>query len=233
VTKLISLFVVVLALVAGMAMAGPSLLGTSGSVLTPDDSILPAAGFSVNYSAISLDGQTPNIIGANVGVTGGLELGLARFNNDVSSNSINTIFNVKYQAMTETARRPSLMFGAVDLTGAIDPDGNGGFYALVGKNLTSLATGLTNHPSMPLHGYLGFGSGIYNGLFAGLSWQLSPNLKVMGEYINQLDIKGDLSEKSMFNAGASFTFNEVLSGNLALVDGSDFAYGISYCKTIE
>jgi hypothetical protein len=232
VTKLISLFVVVLVLAAGMAMAGPSMLSTSGSVLTPDDSILPAAGFSVNYSGISLDGQTPNIIGANVGVTGGLELGLARFNSS-SSGDISTIFNAKYQAMTETARRPSLMFGAVDLTGAIDPEGNGGFYALVGKDLTSLATGLVHRPSMPLHGYLGFGSGIYNGLFAGLSWQLSPQLKVMGEYINQLDIAGTISKKSMFNAGASFTFNDALSGNLALIDGSDFAYGISYCKVIE
>lgn len=225
-TKLISLFVAVLVLAAGMAMAGPSLLSTSGSLLTPDDSVLPAAGFSANVSGVSLDGGTPIVIGANMGVDGGLEFGLANFDS-------NLIFNVKFQAMTETASRPSLMFGAVDLTGAVDPAGNGGFYALIGKNLTPLATGLTQRPSAPLHGYLGFGSGIYNGLFGALSWQLSPNLKIMGEYVNQLDIKGAGTQKSLFNAGATYKFNKVLSGSLAFIDLSDLAYGVSYCKAIE
>lgn len=230
--KLISLIAAVL-LISGMAMASPSFLGTSGSIFTPDDTILPASGFSANYNGISLDSQTPSIIGASVGVNGGLEIGLARVDADVHSGDISTILNAKFLAMSETASRPSLVVGAVDMTGAISGNGDGSFYALVGKSLTSVATGLTGRPSIPLHGYLGFGSGMYDGMFAGLSWQLSPQLKLMGEYINNLDIKNALNTSSVFNVGAAFTFSDAITGDLALVNGNDLGFGLAYTKAIQ
>lgn len=230
--KVIMLFAAVL-LVSGMAVASPSLLGTSGSILTPDDTVLPAAGFSANYSGISQNDSTPQFIGASIGLNDTLEIGLTRLDPDAASSDPSTILNFKYLAMPETDSRPSLVFGAVDITGAIDPDGNGGFYAVVGKNLTSFATDLTERPSQPLHAYLGYGSGIYDGVFAGLSWTLNPKIKLMGEYIKTLVIKDTVGANDMFNIGASFTINEVLSGNLALIDGEDLAFGISYNKAIQ
>ncbi len=230
--RFIMLFVAVL-LVSGMAVASPSLLGTSGSILTPDDTVLPAAGFSANYNGISQNDSTPQFIGASIGLNDTVEIGLTRVDPDVSGSDPSTIVNLKYLAMPETASRPSLVFGAVDMTGAIDPDGNGGFYAVIGKNLTAFATDITDKPSQPLHAYLGYGAGIYDGVFAGLTWTLSPKVKIMGEYIRQLDIEDVRSADSMFNAGMSLTINEVLSGNISLIDGEDLAYGISYHKAIQ
>lgn len=231
-TKLISLFIVVLALVAGSAMAAPNLLGTSGTIFTPDDTVLPAAGFSANYDGISLDDQTPNIYGASVGTTGELEIGLTHVDADLSSGGRSTLLNAKYLVLSETAVRPSLVVGAVDMTGDIDPDGDGGFYALIGKSLTSAATDVTGRPSAPLHGYIGYGGGIYDGIFAGLSLQVTPNLRVMGEFIDRLDISDIEAKDSMVNFGASFSFTDELAGNAYLLDGDDFAYGISYVKNL-
>ncbi len=230
-TKLISLFVVVLALAAGTAFAIPMDLGTSGSVLTPDDIVQLPGQFNVNYNGISLDGQTATTLGATIGVTDNMEVGLTRLDPGVDAASIETLVNLKYSLLPETAVRPSVVIGAVDMTGAADPDGDGGFYALIGKSLTSVASEVTGRPSKPLHGYVGFGGGIYDGIFAGLSWQLTSNLRVTGEFIEKFDLKDVLSGKNMINVGAGFTFNDSLSGTLQLIDGDNFGFGLTYGKS--
>lgn len=92
----------------GSAVSAPSFYSTSGNILTPDDVLLPPGGFSANYHAIDIDDadKTQSIIGANVGVTPSLELGIARI--DFDDGDKETIINGKYLLMSETATSPPL-----------------------------------------------------------------------------------------------------------------------------
>ena len=54
----------------------------------------------------------------------------------------------------------------VDVTSDIDDDPS--FYILFARGLTGVAEDITDDESVPLRGYLGFGSGLYEGVFVGL-----------------------------------------------------------------
>lgn len=228
----IAVFVVAAAMVcllSGTLWASSSFLSTSGAILTPDDTVLGASDFSLDYHQFELSDKAVNF-GANVGVTSSLELGIARFDSDKAGADPETILNAKYLVLAETVNRPSLLVGLVDATGELDPDDNPGFYAVIGKNLTPLATGFTGEPVNPIKGYVGIGSGIYNGLFAGVEWTLTPKVQVMGEFINELNIKNTIAEKSVFNVGARLTISESLTADIANINGDDWGFGLSYVK---
>lgn len=196
---------VVFVLVSGIAMAAPSFLGTSGLILTPDDSVLGVSDFSAGYH--DLDWAT--VIGVNVGVAQNLELGIARLDSDGADED--TMLNAKYRLLAETATAPSVVIGVVDSD----------FYGVVGKNLTPMATGITGEPVMPLRGFVGIGSGDYDGVFAGVDWAITQKAKIIAEYI---------AEDSVFNVGARLAITDSLTFDAAMIDGDDFAFGISYTK---
>ena len=223
--------IVVAGLLSGAAAAAPSFLSTTGNILTPNDSVLAPGDFSANFHALNLDDNTPTVIGANVGVTESLELGIARFDPDVRALDEETLLNAKYRLLPETASRPSVLIGVVDATGDLDRDDDPGFYIVLGKNLTSIATGLSGEPVQPIRGFIGVGTGIYNGVFLGLDWTFSAKSRIIVEYINELNIKGAFGEESVFNAGLRFALTDALRGDLALINGEDFGFGISYTKT--
>ncbi len=211
----------------GSAVSAPSFLSTSGNILTPDDVLLPPGGFSANYHAIDIEDfdRTQTIIGANVGVTPSLELGIARV--DFDDGNEETIINGKYLLMPETATRPSIVLGVVDFSGELDLDDDPGIYVLLGKNLTPMASDIAGEPSKPLRGVVGFGTGIFDGLFASLDWTLNPRLSLMAEFIDG-NFPGVTD--SGFNVGVRFALTDQLRGDLALIDGNNFGFGISFTR---
>jgi len=216
-----------LSLLSGISTAAPSFLSTTGNILTPDDLLLSAGSFSANFHSVEV-GDSSTILGANVGVTPNLELGIARFSPDVGDSE--TIINGKYMILAETSSRPSLVVGVVDATGDLDPDDDPGFYIVLGKTLTSMASGIAGEPVGPMRGFLGVGSGIYNGLFLGVDWAISARTSIMAEFINELAIKRTIGEDSAFNVGLRFAITEGIRGDVALIDGDDLGFGISYTK---
>ena len=227
--QILVLTIAVVGLLSGIAAAAPSFLSTSGLILTPDDTVLGPGQFSASVSLFDFDDNVTTF-GANVGVTESLELGLTRVDPDVTGVDAETLFNAKYLVLPETATRPSLAVGGVDIAGELDPDGNGGFYAVIGKNLTPIATGMTGEPVNPIRGYIGIGTGIYNGVFGGIDWTLSPKVKVVAEYINEMEATDLVSEKSIFNVGIRLSITDSLTLDAASINGDDFAYGLSFVK---
>jgi len=218
-------------LFSSMAAAGPSFLGTTGNILTPDDRLLGPGDFSASFHNLELT-DSMSIIGASIGVTDSLELGIARFDPDRAGADRKTVISGKYSLLAETAAVPSLVVGLVDTNGDLDPNDDPSFYVVLGKNLTPAATGLTGEPVPPIRGFVGIGGGIYNGIFAGLDWTISPRAKVMAEFINELDIKDAISEDSVFNVGIRLALTETLRVDFAMINTEDFAFGISYTKFV-
>ena len=216
-------------ILSGMAMAAPSFLGTTGLIFVPNDLHLQAGDFSANFHALSLD-NNPTVLGVNVGVTESLEVGLARVNPDNPGRDADTSLNAKYGIFEETASRPSLLLGVVDAGGDLDTNGDPGFYVVLGKNLTPAATAISGEPVPPIRGYLGIGTGIYDGLFAAAEWSFSPKATVMLEFLDGVSIKNIATEDSLFNAGIRFAIAGGVRGDIALINGEDLGFGISYTK---
>ena len=227
-----TLFVVLLvaAMASGAAFAAPSFLGITGNILTPDDIVLSPGDFCANLHSFQNDHNSPLFIAAAVGATDGLELGIGHYDPDGPGDQTETFVNAKYAIKAETQSSPSVVIGATDLTGDLDPDDNPGFFILLGKNLTPVATDMTGEPSMPLRGTLGFGSGIYGGMFAALDWTLTPKVSLMAEYVANASIKGLFNEEQVVNIGARLAITNNLRADAALIDGKDFAFGISYTR---
>lgn len=218
------------AILSGTVCAAPSYLGTSGNIFTPDDTVLDTADFALSFHSLDL-GNSPTTLSANLGAAGGFEIGVTRFDSDVPNAGVDTMLNAKYRLKAETPSMPSMVIGVVDATGDADPDGDPGFYFLLGKNLTPVASGFAGTPVEPIRGFLGVGTGVYNGFFAGASWTISSNTTIMAEYINKFSLRNTFNEKSLFNAGVRFAFTDDLRADVALVNGDDLAFGISYKKS--
>lgn len=217
---------VIMCLTSGICGAAPSFLSTTGNIMTPNDSLLGAGEFSANYDYFDIDDVTTTVFGANVGVTQNLELGIARIDKDAAGVDAETILNAKYLVLPETVTRPSLLVGVVDAGGELDAKDDAGLYVVIGKNLTPAATGLTGEPVEPLRGYLGIGTGVYDGMFAGLDCTISQRVKIIAEFLNGFGEKND----SIFNAGLRVAITDSLRGDIALIDGGDIGFGISYTK---
>ena len=225
----ICIAVVAICLLSGMSSAAPSLLGTTGLIFVPTDINLRAGDFSANFHSVDLD-TNPTVLGVNIGVTESLEIGLARIDSDRPGEDIDTSLNGKYSILRETGARPGLTLGVVDAGGDLDPGGDPGFYVVLGKNLTPAATGITGEPVPPIRGYLGIGTGIYDGLFAAAEWSFSPKATLLVEFLDGLNIKNVVREDSVFNAGVRFAITGGVRGDVALINGEDLGFGISYTK---
>lgn len=214
---------------SSVAVGAPSFLGTTGNILTPDDIVLEPGDFAANFHSFEMD-DGANVIGVNMGVTENLELGIARFDPERSGADNSTVISGKYRLLPETVTRPSVVLGVLDVGGELDPSDDPSFYVVLGKNLTPAATGITGEPVEPIRGYLGIGGGIYKGFFAAVDWTITPKVSVMGEFINEIAIKDVLGEDSVFNVGMRIALTDALRGDIALINGDDFAFGISYTK---
>lgn len=214
---------------AGMACASTSFLGFSGGVYTPDDQLISKGDLSLSYHSFQLD-DTAMTLSAGYGVNDKLEVGITRYDSGVSGDNAQTIGNAKYRILSETVTAPSLVVGVSDISGDLSRSGDVGVYAVIGKNLTPAVTSMAGKPIAPLRGYIGAGTGIFQGMFAGASISLSPNASVFAEYVNNLNIEHTFRNESMFNAGLRLRLTNSLKGEVAIVDGSDLAFGVSFVK---
>lgn len=223
------LIAMAVAMISGAALAAPSYLGITGNILTPDDILLSPGDFSANLHSFQ-GTNTPLVYAASLGATDGLEVGLGHFDPDVPGVGTETFVNVKYAVLSETQQMPSLVIGATDLTGELDPDGDAGFFIVFGKNLTPVATDIAGEPSAPIRGMLGYGTGIYNGLFASLDWTLTSRVSAMAEFISGANIREISADDSMFNVGVRLAITNEIRVDAALMDGQDLTFGISYTR---
>lgn len=220
----------VVCLLSGLVMASPSFLGVSGNVLTPNDEVLGTGDFTATIQSLQLrHGIT--VIGANAGLTDNLELGIANYNPSNAGSKSETIFNVKYSVLKEKGSMPSLTVGLVDATGAISVNGNPGFFAVAGKNLTRVGADVTGRPIGNLRGYLGVGTGIYNGLFVAADYSVSSRVNVVAELIGGMRMQDGINENAVFNAAVKVKITDNIGVDLALLNGSDMGFGITYTKT--
>lgn len=221
---------VAIAVLSGAVLAGPSYLGITGNILTPSDEVLLAGDFSAGMFMVESE-NTPFVIGANVGVNNQLEVGFGHYDPDVPGVGSNTFFSFKYSVMEESEGMPSLVIGAIDITGELDPNDDPGFYAVLGKKITPFASNLMGRPISPIHAMAGIGGGIYNGFFGALDWELNEQISLFGEYVNSISLMNMFDKKSMINFGARLSFSESLTASGAIIDGNDLALGLSFVKS--
>lgn len=215
--------------ISGAALASASYLSFTGNILTPNDNVLGPGDFSADYHAFDLT-HSARSMGVAIGVTETLELGVARFDSDAPGADIQTVISGKYALLRESISMPAVTVGVVDALGDLDPDGDPGLFIVVGKNLTPAATGLAGEPLPPIRGYAGFGTGIYEGFFVGADMSFSERGKIIAEYISKIKVKDAIDNKSLFNVGARLSLTNELSGDIALINVEDLAFGISYTK---
>jgi len=201
------------------AAAAPNIYGTSGLIEVPDDLIFPVGAWVPAFHTIQGDGDSDtNFFTIGTGILPNLSISGGIVDNDDSE----VFINAKYRVSPETADRPSITIGVVDATSEFDDDP--GLYILFAKNLTAAAEEIAGGESKPLRGYLGFGSGFFDGVFVGLEWVLTPKLTGMVEYLSAP--YGD--DDSHFNGGIRYALTNELRLDAALIDFDDLMLGISY-----
>lgn len=225
----ICLALLIVCSLSGAALAAASYLSFTGNILTPNDRLLGPGDFSADFHAFDLD-ESAKSMGVAIGVTDTLEVGAARFDSDAPGSEARTVINGKYALLPESLSMPAVTIGVVDALGDLDPDDDPGLFIVVGKNLTPAATGLAGQPLPPIRGYLGFGTGIYEGFFIAADLTFNERAKIIAEFISEIGIKDAIGKDSLFNVGARLSLTDELQGDIALINVEDLAFGISYTQ---
>lgn len=205
---LLSLAVLILA-GSGAALAGTSIYGMTGLIETPDDTTARETSLTFNARYVAdLGNPKVNITGygAAVGIesVSRLEISGALLDSDAAGVRTEAVLNAKFRLLDESVDRPAVAIGVVDLGKRLRkvvavPNETSGF-VVISKNLTAAAEGFSGMVSKPVRGSVGFGTGVYDGLFAGFNWSMTPGLEVMAEYLN----KG-IRQKSTISAGVRYS----------------------------
>jgi hypothetical protein len=200
---------------SGVGGAAPSYFGYTGLMRVPSAEALDGGEFSVGGFWIDRkEFDDPAIYLGNLGVTRGVEVGVAVVRRDSGSDDV--FLNGKYQFQQETEGKPSFAAGVIDLASQEDAT----VYFVATKGFGEV----TETPIGPLyrwgiHG--GLGGGILDGLFGAVEANLSPNVNLMLEY-----------DTDNWNLGARFLFMERrLAADVGVFDWSDLGLGISYTLT--
>ncbi|MGC8863808.1 MAG: hypothetical protein ACP5R5_13685 [Armatimonadota bacterium] len=216
------------------AVAGTCIYGLSGFIETPDDTTAGPSAVTFAGRYVPDFGDTKfNLFsyGGTIGITHKLEVGAVAMDSDAPRSKVQGILNVKFQVLDESFDRPSITIGAVDLTNSIGgvragTDEISGFL-MVGRNLSSLAESWGGFVSTPLRGTIGFGTGIYKGIFLGLNWSPSSRADVMFEYLSE-----GLQRGGSFNAGVRAKVFGGLSLELGTLGFKDLYGGLSYALSM-
>jgi hypothetical protein len=212
-----------LAAVTVPVLAAPNFVGQSGNIVTPDDRIVQPREFSAGYNFLDQHifgtNKSKNLIAANYGFTRALEAGLAYETRDKD-----LLVNAKYGLVPERRTSPSVTLGVVDLFNQLDK--NPGGYIVLGKNLTGVSGDVaTATAGRALHGYVGLGTGPYNGVMGGLDFIATPQLSLMAEYAPKGPLTG---RKSGVNLGARYAISNRVRLQAALFDFDNVGVGISF-----
>lgn len=203
-------FVVLAALMiaAGTAAgAAANIYGMSGLIETPDDSIVAPRALELTGHYISdLDPTDANwkTFGGAFGLGSKLEVSAVGIDPDIVGLSTKVVINAKYRVLGESIERPSITIGVVDFGSKLEDYNsdieNASTFVVFGKNISPIAEGVSGMISKPVRGTLGFGTGVYKGVFAGFSWSMLPKVDIVAEYLS----KG-IRQKSTVNAAVRFT----------------------------
>lgn len=210
------------------AQAAPNFLGQSGNLVTPDELVVPQGEFNAGYHYLDKEvfggGESMNIFSVNYGFTRAVEAGIAYVNRDDDD----VLVNGKYQVLRERANRPSLTIGVVDLFDSLNHDP--GLYFLVGKNLTGASRDVaTETGGRALHGYIGAGTGPYEGVLAGLDYRATPQLSLMAEYAPEGPLTG---RDDAVNVGARYAVSNRVRVDAGLFDFDNIGVGVSFSSGI-
>lgn len=223
--RYLPLITVMLLLVTLPAFGASSYLGPSGLIATPDDLVLPGGTWELGFHQfVEVFGDTDfNVLSINYGLAPNLEVGVAFSRNGEDD----TYFNGKLRLVEETPTRPSILVGAMDIGGTVGVfGGDPTLYVVASKNLTPMVADAVGQPANPIRLNFGFGSGLYDGVFAGVDWTIGPQTRLLFEYVNN-DIGTEGSGGSNFNAGIRYSISDTIRVDAAVIDLEDLAFGAS------
>jgi len=215
--------ILLLLVVGTSAWTAPSVLGISGNILTPDDTILASGAFNLAYHGVTDNdtSTTTNLFAGNVGLIPNLEVGAA-----IESNgSSEVLVNGKYRLVTENANRPAVTVGVIDVGTAISD--NPGVFLLLSKNLTPTAENVSGKSVGPVRGHIGVGGGVLKTIFGSLDWTVTPKLTLIGEAISDSEFNSAGGE-GVVNLGARFALTNEMRLDAGWIDFRDFTFGMSY-----
>ena len=211
--------------------ADPTIFGNSGLLMIPNDVVVRQNGFSIG--AKSFHSELPDTDEAfrfyscslNIGVWKNLEAGACLL--DPKDGGSKLLINAKYLALPETLNRPSIAVGVVDAASQLDEitgcNDDPGFYVVASKNLTPEVETVAKKSIRPVRGTLGFGTGIYNGVLAGLDFLVTPKTGICLEYLNS-----GLRDRSTFNAALRYRPALGFAVEGGLINFEDASLGVSY-----
>ncbi len=200
---------------AGAVQAAQTIYGISGLIQVPDETTLAPGSIGLTAHFADDDDASVTTFGGGIGIVPKFEAAVVGY--DIEHGDTEAVFSAKYRILDETISSPSITVGVVDLTDELSDDPS--FFLVIGKNITATAEQISGSVSKPLRGYLGVGSGIYDGVFVGLNWSLAPKFDVLGEYI---------SENTVFNAALRYTPVAPFSIQAGTLDFDGFYIGASY-----
>ncbi|HUV04054.1 MAG TPA: hypothetical protein VMX94_02985 [Armatimonadota bacterium] len=222
--RFLPLTVLILMVTALPAFGASSYLGgLSGNILTPDGVVVPPGTWEASYHSLPdiFDNRDLTTVGVTYGLVGNLEVGVSF----VSNHESDTALNAKYRLMPETPTRPAVLVGVFDIGSTVetlDKD-DPGLFIVFSKSVTPAAEN-RQQPLKPLQLSVGFGTGVFDGVFAGLDWTVQPQMRVIAEYFGGKIGRND----NLFNAGIRYAPTGALRLDVAAIDFEDVAFGVNY-----
>jgi len=220
---------------AGAAYAATTIYGISGLIETPDDTIVSAKSLTPTADRIfdfkpdgAVKGVDVTTFGGAIGIIPNLEVSAVGIDVDTKGVETEGLINAKYRVLAETLTMPSVTVGVVDAANRLDHLTYGTIneastFIVFGKNISNIAEGVSGQVSKPVRGTVGFGTGLYRSVFAGLNMSLAPKLSVAVEYLN----KG-LRNDSTISGVVRFQPIEALSVDAGVLGFKDFYAGASF-----
>lgn len=227
------------ALLPAYATAAPSFLGPSGSMFTPDATVLPRGCANAGLHHFESDeitrgsGKTEHpdatVIKVNYGLFDRLEVGLA-FVDQHEVSGDNFLLNAKLAILTEhNTRHFNLVAGVIDAADRVDRTPYVYAAASIGPTLQRLP--LINR-MLPRSARLGAGwaTGMIEGLFVNASVPVMPNVEFLWEWLEN-DFPGFFKGR-YHNIGGRFRTGRAkgLAIDLGTLDFDTLAFGLSYTR---
>lgn len=214
--------------------AAATVFGISGLVETPDDSIVPAktlvpvANFISDLKYQGGSGFDVKTFGGAFAILPNLEVSAVALDADLHGFKTQALVNAKYRLLAETVDKPSVTVGVVDIGGKIEYYSEGlmddvSAFVVVGKNITNIAENVSGDVSKPVHGTIGFGTGLYKGLFAGLDVAVAPKCSLAVEWLGN-----GLRDESTFSGCLRYQPTEALSIEAGAIGFESFFAGLSF-----
>lgn len=181
---LFALILVVLACLPAYSTI-PSFRGYTGLIIVPTADALGKGDWNagVFWEDITETGAITDVV-ANYGLAQGLEIGINRFRRAVDDDDSDhqTLFNAKYAFMGESASRPAIAAGLIDVTDEIQTT----IYVVASKTMGCSLRAWEGEMITPRI-TVGFGGGRLDGLFAGGSFWIGNRFQIIAEW-DSLDV---------------------------------------------